>query len=164
MSGVLVPTGDATTALHPFDRMECALGRKSLRMFRVVDFSVEAPVPYGGSVAMASTFLTGSWRASPRTSPNGSLPKCFRFLLDPLVIRLSASTPTTSQTKRLASRRMPPTPQNGSKKVDPGTAWDMFTIERASLGTIVLGWKDGLILGLRLATNTSGRRCAIRPR
>src|SRR5437016_14316834 len=91
MSGVLVPTGDATTALHPFDRMECALGRKSLRMFRVVDFSVDAPVPYGGSVAMALTSLIGRKRASPLTSPSGSIPKCLRFLLDPLVIRLSAS-------------------------------------------------------------------------
>src|SRR5207253_10851251 len=92
MSGVLVPTGDATTALHPFDRTECALGRKSLRMFRVVDFSVDAPVPYGGSVAMALTSLIGRKRASPLTSPIGSIPKCVRFLLDPLVIRLSECT------------------------------------------------------------------------
>src|SRR6266516_160510 len=140
MSGVLVPTGDATTALHPFDRMECALGRKSL------------------------TSLIGRKRASPLTSPSGSIPKCLRFLLDPLVIRLSASTPTTWHPKRLASRRMPPTPQKGSKKVDPVTAWEKFNMERASLGTIVLGWKEGLILGLRLATNTSGRRWAISPR
>src|SRR5437016_12884243 len=91
ISGVFVPTGDAITALRPFGRMECALGRKSLRMFRVVDFSVDAPVPYGGSVAIASTFLIGRQRASPLTSPKGSIPKCLRFLLDPLVIRLSAS-------------------------------------------------------------------------
>src|SRR5690349_24649952 len=102
--------------------MECALGRKSLRIFRVVDFSVDAPVPYGGSVAMASTVLIGRWRASPLTSPSGSIVKCLRFLLDPLVILLIASTPTTRHLKRLASRRMPPTPQNGSKKVDPVTA------------------------------------------
>src|SRR5438876_10547057 len=139
MSGVLVPTGDATTALHPFDRMECELGRNSLRMFRVVDFRVKAPVPYEGSGAIALTFLIGRKRESPLTSPSGSIPKCLRFLLDPLVIRLKASTPTTWHPKRLASRRMPPTTQKGSKKVDPVTAWDRLTMERASLGTIVLG-------------------------
>src|SRR5438105_14597052 len=106
MSGVLVPTGDATTALHPFDRMECALGRKSLRMFRVVDFSVDAPVPYGGSVAIALTSLIGRKRASPLTSPSGSIPKCLRFLLDPLVIRLRQSTTTTCPSNRRAVRRI----------------------------------------------------------
>src|SRR5438132_11946573 len=119
-------------------------------MFRVVDLSVDAPVPYGGSVAIALTSLIGRKRASPLTSPSGSIPKRLRFLLDPLVIRLSASTPTTWHLKRLASRRIPPTPHNGSKKVDPVTACDKFTKDRASFGTSVLGWKEGRILDLRL--------------
>src|SRR5437660_11285997 len=91
MSGVLVPTGDATTALHPFDRMECALGRKSLRMFRVVDFSVDAAVPYGGSVPMTLTSLLGRKRVSPLTPPSGPIPKCLSCLLDPLGYGLSVS-------------------------------------------------------------------------
>src|SRR5438445_11704254 len=103
MSGVLVPTGDATTALHPFDRMECALGRKSVRMFRVVDFSVDAPVPYGGSVAMAVTSLIGRQRASRLTIPRGALPECLMFLLDPLVTRLGRPAPTLLASQRHAA-------------------------------------------------------------
>src|SRR3989440_10540955 len=110
MSGVLVPTGDATTALHPFDRMECALGRKSLRMFRVVDFSVDAPVPYGGSVAFGLTSLIGRKRAWALTILSRPIPKCFRFLLDPLGIRLGALKPTICHPKSLPSRCSPPTP------------------------------------------------------
>src|SRR3989442_13242512 len=164
MSGVPVPSGEATTKRPAFARAEFASGRKSFRMFRVVDLSVEAPVPYGGSVAIASTRVTGMFRASPLISPDGSIWKYLRFVLEPLIIRLRASIPITSQPKRLASRRMPPTPQNGSRNVVPPIARDKLTMIRASLVVIVLGWNTGLFRGLRLATYPAGRRYATRPR
>src|SRR5437773_8480732 len=80
MSGVPVPSGEATTRRPAFARAEFASGRKSFRMFRVVDLSVEAPVPYGGSVAIASIRVTGMFRASPLISPDGSIWKYLRFL------------------------------------------------------------------------------------
>src|SRR6266581_5245967 len=157
MLGAPVPTGEATTRRPAFAKTECASGRKSFRMFRVVDFNVEAPVPYGGSVAIAWTRVTGILLASPLISPDGSIWKYLRFLLEPLIIRLRASIPITWQPKRLASRRMPPTPQNGSRNVVPTMAPDKLTMLRASLGVIVLGWNTGLFRGLRLATYPAGR-------
>jgi hypothetical protein len=65
--------------------------------------------------------------------------KKLKFRRAPLSIRMLASNPTGLQPIIAASINIPPTPQNGSRKIDPGFARARLTIHRAIFGGIVEG-------------------------
>jgi len=118
MPTVLMPIvlGEAIQIRCPLLRSSRADVRMLSTMVLVLLLSVVALLPYGGSVTMQQTCVSGSLRASAIISASAVKLKCFKLRFVPSVILRCTSMPIACTPMSVASISVVPVPQNGSSR------------------------------------------------